>query len=85
MTTQTLNFKWSIYNVSLTESDAIDLLSDQMFLTDALLMCLDRKACDESDLPIEIDGLKDKLIKHYKKMQFNMDFVAPILDRLDKL
>lgn len=82
---QTLNFKWSIYNVSLNETDAIDLLKDQIFLTDALLMCLDREACDKSDLPIEADGLKDKLIRHYEKMQFNMDFVSPILDRLDNI
>jgi hypothetical protein len=83
---QTLNFKWSIYNVSLNETDAIDLLKDQNFLTDALLMCLDREACDKSyDFLIEFDGLKDKLMRHYEKMQFNMEFVSPILDRLDKI
>ena len=83
MENQTLDFKWSIYDVKLTIADAKELLEDQMFLTDALLMCLDKRACDKSDLLIDSKGLKEKLISHYAKMNFNMDFVNPILCRLD--
>jgi len=82
---QTLDFKWSIYDFKLTKEDAIQLIYDQEFLTDAILMCLDKKSCDESDLPIHSDELKERLTKHYEKMGFNMDFVNPILDKLDNI
>jgi hypothetical protein len=85
MQNQTLYFKWSPYDVKLTIDDAKELLDDQSFLTDALLMCLDKKACDESDIPIYSEELKERLIRHYMKMNYCMDFVMPILNKLDNI
>lgn len=80
---ETLNFKWSIYNVKLNEEDAIQLLSDNQFMADAILVCLDPKTCEQSDIPLDSEDVKKFLTKFYKRMGYSMEFVNPILDKLN--
>lgn len=80
---ETLNFKWSMYNVQLNEEDAIQLLNDNRFMADAILVCLDPKTCEQSDIPLDSEDVKKFLTKFYKRMGYSMEFVEPILNKLN--
>ena len=80
---ETLNFKWSMLNVKLNEEDAIQLLDDNQFMADAILVCLDPKTCEQSDIHLDSEDVKKFLTKFYKRMGYSMEFVNPILDKLN--
>ena len=63
--------------------DEIELINDLNFLEEAILFILDKDTCDENwDLFLNMEEIKTYLPKFYKKRNWNMNFINPILEKL---
>lgn len=80
-----LNVKMGIFEFTVDEETARELIADRIFLSEALLLILDRETVYNCwDIALGIEGLRERLEKHYERTGWSMDFINPILDKLPK-
>lgn len=77
-----ITFKTSVFEVTLKKEEVKDIYEENEFLKDAILVLLNPKVADESDIPILSKDVKNDL-KHFfmnKSNTYNKEFLEQIFE-----